>query len=219
MPLVPAPFCLSQFFTLSYNIRLRLLIFSDIHNDWKTLEQLLSVEADYYFAAGDQVTWSKGLDACGRILETKGDRMYVLPGNHESADQVAGMCARYGLHNFHERHMQLGRWHVAGLGYSSPTPFNTPGEYSEPQIAQRLQRFAEFDPLVMICHAPPYGTALDEIRPGLHAGSRSIAEFIEQRQPPYFFCGHIHEAAGAVVQLGKTRAQNVGKAGYLLELD
>jgi uncharacterized protein len=219
MPLAPAPFRLSQFFTLSYNIRLRLLIFSDIHNDWKTLEQLLSVEADYYFAAGDQVTWSKGLDACGRILETKGDRMYVLPGNHESADQVAGMCARYGLHNFHERHMQLGRWHVAGLGYSSPTPFNTPGEYSEPQIAQRLQRFAEFDPLVMICHAPPYGTALDEIRPGLHAGSRSIAEFIEQRQPPYFFCGHIHEAAGAVVQLGKTRAQNVGKAGYLLELD
>ena len=198
---------------------MRLLIFSDIHNDWKTLEQLLSVEADYYFAAGDQVTWSKGLDACGKILQSKGDRMYVLPGNHESADQVAGMCARFGLHNFHERHMQLGRWHIAGLGYSSPTPFNTPGEYSEPQIAERLQHFAEFDPLVMICHAPPYGTPLDEIRSGLHAGSRSIAEFIEQRQPPYFFCGHIHEAAGAVAQLGKTRAQNVGKAGYLLELD
>ena len=198
---------------------MRLLIFSDIHNDWKTLEQLLSVEADYYFAAGDQVTWSKGIDACGKILQARGDRMYVLPGNHESSDQVAGMCARYGLHNFHERHMQLGRWHIAGLGYSSPTPFNTPGEYSEPQLAERLQRFAEFDPLVMICHAPPYGTALDQIRPGLHAGSRSIKEFIDQRQPPYFFCGHIHEAAGAEAQLGKTRARNVGKAGYLLELD
>ena len=37
--------------------------------------------------------------------------------------------------------------------------------------------------------------------------------------PAYFFCGHIHEAEGKVIQLGRTRAQNVGKAGYLLELD
>ena len=43
------------------------------------------------------------------------------------------MCARYGLHDFHGRHLQVGKWHVAGLGYSSPTPFHTPGEYSEPQ--------------------------------------------------------------------------------------
>jgi Icc-related predicted phosphoesterase len=197
---------------------LRLLIFSDIHNDWKTLENLLNVEADYYVAAGDQVTWSKGIDAAGKILQRRGDRLYVIPGNHESADQVAGMCARYGLHDLHERHIQADGWCIAGLGYSSPTPFNTPGEYSEPQIAERLQRFAGLSPLVLICHAPPYGTALDQIRPGLHAGSRSVAEFIEQHQPEYFFCGHIHEAAGAVVQLGKTRAQNVGKTGYLLEL-
>jgi hypothetical protein len=142
-----------------------------------------------------------------------------LPGNHESADQVANMCARYGLHNFHERYFQAGRWHVAGLGYSNPTPFNTPGEYSEPQIAERLARFAELDPLVLICHAPPYGAALDQIRPGLHAGSRSVAEFLREHQPAYFFCGHIHEAEGVSEEIGRTRACNVGKKGYLLELD
>ena len=198
---------------------MRLLIFSDVHNDWKTLENLLSVEADYYIAAGDQVTWSKGIERCGEILSARGDKVYVLPGNHESAEQVAGMCARHGLHDFHERHFQAGRWHVAGLGYSNPTPFNTPGEYSEPQIADRLARFAELDPLVLVCHAPPYGTALDQIRPGLHAGSRSIAEFIERHQPAYFFSGHIHEAEGVSLELGRTRARNVGKKGYLLELD
>ena len=36
-------------------------------------------------------------------------------------------------------------------------------------------------------------------------------------QPEYFFCGHIHEAQGASVQIGKTRARS--KAAYLLELD
>jgi uncharacterized protein len=198
---------------------LRLLIFSDIHNDWKTLETLLSVEADYYIAAGDQITWGKGLDRCGEILRTRGDKVYVLPGNHESADQVAGMCARHGLHDFHERHFQAGRWHVAGLGYSNPTPFNTPGEYSEPQLAERLARFAELDPLVLVCHAPPYDTALDQIRAGLHAGSRAVGEFLQQRQPAWFFCGHIHEAEGVSVEIGRTRARNVGKKGYLLELD
>jgi uncharacterized protein len=198
---------------------MKLLIFSDIHNDWKTLERLLARDADYYIAAGDQVTWAKGIERCGEILKSRGDKVWVLPGNHESAAQVAEMCEKNRLHNFHEQHFQVGRWQVAGLGYSSPTPFNTPGEYSEPQIAQRLLPFEALDPLVLICHAPPYGTRLDQIRPGLHAGSRSIREFIDRKQPAYFFCGHIHEAEGVVEQFGATRAQNVGKRAYLLELD
>jgi Icc-related predicted phosphoesterase len=198
---------------------LKLLIFSDIHTDWKTLESLLGVEADYYIAAGDLLTWSKGIERCGEILQSRGDKVYVLPGNHESADEVSGMCARYGLHNFHGRHFQAGKWNVAGLGYSNPTPFNTPGEYSEPQLATRLQRFADLAPLVVVCHAPPYGTALDQIGPGKHAGSTAVRDFILKYQPEYFFCGHIHEAAGTFVEFGKTRARSVGKAGYLLELD
>jgi Icc-related predicted phosphoesterase len=204
---------------LRYDAVLKLLIFSDIHNDWKTLERLLGVDADLYISAGDQVTWSKGLDRCGQILQSRGDKVYVLPGNHESAAQIAEMCARYGLHDFHQRHIQVGKWQVAGLGYSSPTPFNTPGEYSEPQMADRLLRFADLSPLVLICHAPPYGTALDRVQPGLHAGSTAVRDFIQQYQPGHFFCGHIHEAEGVAIEIGKTRARNVGKAAHLLELD
>ncbi len=198
---------------------LKLLIFSDIHGDWKALERLLDTDADYYIAAGDQVTWARGYERCGEILSTRADRMYVLPGNHESADQVAGMCARHGLHDFHGRHFQAGRWHIAGLGYSSPTPFDTPGEYSETQLHDRLLRFSDLKPLVLVCHAPPYRTALDRIREGVHAGSSAVAQFIEEQQPEYFFCGHIHEAAGTAVHIGATRARNVGKQGHLLELD
>ena len=204
---------------MRYDAVLKLLIFSDIHNDWKTLERLLSREADYYIAAGDQVSWSKGLDRCGEILQSRGDKVYVLPGNHESAAQIAAMCARYGLHDFHERHIQVGKWHVAGLGYSNPTPFHTPGEYSEAQLAARLERFAGLSPLVLICHAPPYGTALDQVRPGVHAGSTAVRDFIRRHQPEHFFCGHIHEAEGVATEIGKSHARTVGKAAHLLELD
>ena len=198
---------------------MKLLVFSDIHNDWKALDRLLAIEADYYIAAGDQVTWAKGIDRAGEILAKRADKMYVLPGNHETAEAISTMCALHGLHDLHERHIQIGRWHVAGLGYSSPTPFHTPGEYSEAQIAEKLARFADLTPLVLVCHAPPFGTALDQVKPGLHAGSKSVREFIEKHQPAHFFCGHIHEAEGVTINVGSTRAQNVGKAGHLLELD
>jgi Icc-related predicted phosphoesterase len=198
---------------------LKLLIFSDIHSDLKSLERLMAVEADYYFAAGDLVNWGRGLDACGEVLKAHADRMYVMPGNHESADQIASFCRSFGFHDFHGSTLDAGRYHIAGLGYSNPTPFDTPGEYSEAELASRLDPFASLDPLVLICHAPPYGTSLDRIREGVHAGSTAVRDFLNRAQPEYFFCGHIHEAGGLATDIGRTRAVNVGKRGYLLELE
>jgi Icc-related predicted phosphoesterase len=151
-------------------------------------------------------------------MKRRADRMYVLPGNHESETDIAEFCERHGFVNFHGGTIEIGARHVAGLGYSTPTPFETPGEYSEEEMASRLEKLAAAKPFVLICHAPPLDTALDRIKEGLHAGSRAVREFIEKHQPAYFFCGHIHEAEGAVIQMGATRAQNVGKKGYLLEL-
>ena len=198
---------------------MKLLVFSDIHNDTRALERLMAIEADYYFAAGDLVSWARGLDRCGEIMRRRAPNVYVLPGNHESHSQIANLCAKYGFHDFHEQSIEAGGYHIAGLGYSNPTPFNTPGEYSEPELARRLAPFAALKPLVLICHCPPHGTTLDRVRLGLHAGSRSVRQFIEEHQPEYFFCGHIHEAAGVSAQLGKTRAVNTGPQGYLLDFD
>ena len=195
----------------------RLMVFSDIHNDLRALQMAMSVEADYYFLAGDLVNWGRGLDKMAPAMAAKADRVYVMPGNHESGADIAEFCARHRFHDFHGQSMEVGGVHVAGLGYSSPTPFATPGEYSEQEMAEHLAKFAGLEPLVLICHAPPYDTALDRIHEGLHGGSRAVREFIEARQPRHFFCGHIHEAEGVVVQMGATRAQNVGKKGYLLE--
>lgn len=197
---------------------MRLLIFSDIHSDLVTLAKLLDIEADFYFAAGDLVNWGRGIEKVGPLLQRRADRMYVLPGNHESESDIADLCERFGLRNFHGQTLHIDSFTVGGLGYSNPTPFNTPGEYSEAELAERLSRFAGMSPLVMVCHCPPSGTKLDDAGGGKHFGSRSVRDFIEREQPAYFFCGHIHEAAGAWDQIGSTKAHNVGKKGYLLEL-
>ena len=196
---------------------MKLLVFSDIHGDLIALNKLMDIEADWYFAAGDMVSWAKGFHRVGPVLQRRGAKVCVLPGNHESESDTRAMATRYGLRHFHAEQMQLDGVHVAGLGYSTPTPFDTPGEYSESEMADRLRKFEGLKPLVLICHAPPLKTALDEAGPGLHFGSRAVREFIERNQPAAFFCGHIHEAAGREIRLGPTRAINVGKKGFLLD--
>lgn len=196
----------------------RLLIFSDIHNDAKALQTLMDTDADYFFAAGDLVSWRRGLDEMGEIMKPRANRVYVIPGNHETEGDIADFCSKFGFTNFHGGKIEVNGTHVAGLGYSGPTPFDTPGEYSEAELTSRLSKFDGMKPLVMICHAPPMNSKLDRVHEGLHAGSTAIREFIEKNQPRDFFCGHIHEGEGVVEQIGATRAMNVGKKGYLLEL-
>jgi Icc-related predicted phosphoesterase len=197
---------------------MKLLVFSDIHHDLAALRRLMETDADYYVAAGDMVNWARGLDAVGPILQAKAPKVYVLPGNHENADQIGAFCLKFGLNPLHGKYFQAGARTVAGLGHSSPTPFDTPGEYSEAEMAQRLAPLADPHPEILICHCPPLGTSLDEAAPGRHFGSQAVRDFIDRTQPAWFFCGHIHEAAGREVTLGATRARNVGKQGYLLEL-
>ena len=195
------------------------LIFSDIHNDARAIEKLMDIEADYYFAAGDLVSWARGLDKMGEIMKRHAGRIYVMPGNHESEKDIASFCERYGFVNFHGGTMQIAGVHIAGLGYSSPTPFNTPGEYTEQELATRLEPFAALDPLILICHTPPKSTLLDRAGEGQHFGSQAVSDFIHRYQPRYFYCGHIHEAAGVHETIGRTECWNVGKRGQVLDLD
>ncbi len=198
---------------------MKLLIFSDIHEDWLALEKLMSQEADYYIAAGDLANWSKGLDKAAAILRPRADRVWVLPGNHESAGDIQQFCSEHGFRDLHGATLELAGYSLAGLGCSNPTPFNTPGEYSETELAHRLEPFAALKPpLILICHCPPKETPLDRAGEKQHFGSTAIRDFIDRQQPAYFFCGHIHEAAGTHVTLGKTQCWNVGKKGYLLTL-
>lgn len=198
---------------------MKILVFSDIHGDIAALTRLVETDADCYIAAGDLTSWGRGLDRCGSILSRRSGRVRVLPGNHESESQIEAFCTEFGLSEFHGLTFRAGGWTVAGLGYSNPTPFNTPGEYSELELARRLERFAGVNPLALICHCPPYGTPLDRIRKGVHAGSRAVLEFIEKHQPGHFVCGHIHEAEGVTTLIGGTVCANAGPRGYMLELE
>lgn len=197
---------------------MKILLFSDIHSDLAALRRLMTIEADAYFCAGDLVNMGEEMAAVGEILRPLAGRTYMIPGNHESDREIAAFCQEYGAIDLHGRSVTLGGVHLAALGYSNLTPFGTPGEYAEPEITARLAPFAELKPMVLVCHCPPKDTPLDRAGEGLHFGSPAIRSFVDHVQPARFFCGHIHEAAGAEAQLGRTAGLNLGKRGYLLDL-
>ncbi len=200
---------------------MKILMFSDTHGDIRSIERIVAQPADVYIAAGDLSTFRKKLDACGEALEPLGEKLWLLPGNHETHNDTRTLCERYGFVDFHRQVRTLessqGVTHWAGLGYSNITPFNTPGEYSEEEIAKALSAFDDFKPLYLVVHFPAYGTKLDEYAPGKHAGSPALREWVERIQPQYLFCGHIHETAGKSDLLGATKCINVGKHGHMFE--
>jgi len=199
---------------------LKILIFSDIHGDWKTLERHMAAEADVYVCAGDITNFGRKIDEAGEVMKARGSKVKIIPGNHETEEQVARFCDQFGFENFHGKVIDVAGHKLAGLGYSNLTPFQTPGEYTEEQLAWRLELFAEVPgPMILACHCPPFQTSLDRMRQFRHGGSTAVRDFLAKRQPDYFFCGHIHEAAGTAELLGTTKAMNVGKQGYLLDLN
>ena len=82
------------------------------------------------------------------------------------------------------------------------------GAGSRPYEVVYSQRMSE-------CLSHLYPDASEELR--IAARAQHICRYAAQ--PRFFFCGHIHEAAGAQQKLGVTSAMNVGKKGYLLDLD
>ena len=130
------------------------------------------------------------------------------------------MCARYGLHDFHRAALRGGRWHVAGLGYSNPTPFDTPGEYSEAQLAERLEPFAE---LRSAGAGVPCAALWHGARPGPPGAARGLdgGARVHRQAPAGVLLLRPHPRGGGRrgARWGSTRARNVGKKGYLLELN
>jgi Icc-related predicted phosphoesterase len=196
----------------------KVLIFSDIHGDVRALAQIVAQPADVYVCAGDLATFGKGLEKCGKALGSLGEKLWVLPGNHETHDDIREFCLRFGFVDFHRRVLQTKSTPWAGLGYSNITPFKTPGEYTEEEIAQALAAFGGIPGLHLVIHVPPYGTRLDEYAPGQHGGSTALRAWVEREQPSHLFCGHIHETAGLSDRIGATECINVGKEGFTLEI-
>jgi Icc-related predicted phosphoesterase len=120
---------------------------------------------------------------------------------------------------------------MATVGYSTPTPWDTPRERTDEQIGEVIEKLLAgvSDPsrCVLNFHCPPLDSGLDTclrldasvwppapvIEKGqpvyYGAGSQSVTDAIRKYQPVVGLHGHIHESRGAA-RFGRTPAFNPG---------
>ncbi len=203
---------------------MRIVSFGDIHMSLRTIEQLAPEleRADLVILSGDLTNFG-GADDAEAVLEATlrhARAVLAVSGNLDQPAVIPLLQARgVSLHGEARRIDDLG---IFGCGGSNLTPFHTPTELSEEEIAAVLargyQQITTAPHVLMVCHTPPANTATDRIFNGQHVGSPQVRSFIEAHQPEVCITGHIHESAG-VDHIGRTTVINAGAfrdGGYIV---
>ncbi|MEM3555211.1 MAG: metallophosphoesterase [Candidatus Micrarchaeia archaeon] len=200
---------------------MRVLALSDLHAEEAVLDclrKLLEKEKfDLILIVGD-ITHKGPLSYAEDLLDVlRGEKLFAVHGNMDT-QQVVDLLERRGF-LLHLRKAELGGWNFIGYGGSSPTPFNTPIEYSEERIYEELSKMRMNSKTILITHPPPYNSGVDRTSGGVSAGSKSIRKIIEEKKPFMNICGHIHEGEGEAV-IGETKVVKVPAAmnGKAVEL-
>lgn len=210
------------------------LAFGDIHDDISRLSDIPELDGASGILVTGDITLGGGKRQAARVLEPIAERARILLaqiGNMDRAE-VTGWLEERGW-NLHARARELAPGVVViGVGCSSFTPFGTPSEFPESQLADWMeQAFAEAErmgeadgakaparTLILAAHMPPHASACDRLQSGAPVGSTAVREFIERRQPDICLCGHIHESR-AEDRIGKTHVINpgtLGSGGYVI---
>ena len=199
---------------------MKVLAFSDVHCDADAARRLvtLSESVDLVLGAGDFAVMRRGLQPLIDVLSAISTPTVVVPGNGESADELAAACEGWEACTvLHGATARVEGWDVFGLGGGIPvTPF---GAWSFDLSEEEAERRVRDCPrgAVVVSHSPPYGH-VDTASVGEHLGSRALLRLIETAEPTLFVCGHIHGCWGQSSSLGVTRIVNCGPEGVVLEL-
>ncbi len=203
---------------------MRIVSFGDIHMSLRTIEQLAPEleRADLAILSGDLTNFGGPPEAEAVLAATLRHARAVLAvsGNLDQPAVIDFLRQRgVSLHGEGRRIDEVG---IFGCGGSNFTPFHTPTELNEEEIAALLERgyqqITAAAHVVMVCHTPPANTATDRIFSGQHVGSLQVRSFIEEHQPDVCITGHIHESA-SVDHIGRTTVINAGAfrdGGYIV---
>jgi len=166
-------------------------------------------------------------------------RLYLTGGNDDDPAVLELLEEHEGDHVLASegRTIELDAEHrMVTVGWSTPTPWDTPREASEEAIGAMIEEAVSGVPDIGRCvfnfHCPPKDTPIDtclkledeaDVAPGelpradrsggrfhfIGGGSAAVREAIERYQPVAGLHGHIHESPGWF-RLGRTRCFNPG---------
>lgn len=162
-------------------------------------------------------------------LKGTGIRCFMAPGNDDPHEIGPIIDEAEYVQNFDERCVELDDTHrMVGIGWSNPTPWDTPRELPEEELQRRMSALFEgvddHDHLVAALHVPPHDSGLDQaplLSEDLQVqasvgqvvmqpvGSTAVRSVLEKYQPLLGLHGHVHESQGQT-RIGRTLCLNPG---------
>jgi Icc-related predicted phosphoesterase len=204
------------------------------------------VKVDATFRAQVVASVAAWLELAERELATSTVECIVIPGNDDDWALDPVLSRSHRVLNGDRRVLPVadGEYQVVSLGVSNRTPWDSPRELDEPELAAALKSLESeihADRITIAnLHVPPYGSRLDDApaltddlhlvsaageRPTVPVGSHAVREWIERLQPVVSLHGHIHESRGAT-NIGRTLSVNPGSRynegvllGVIVELE
>ncbi|MGE4265323.1 MAG: metallophosphoesterase family protein [Desulfovibrio sp.] len=195
------------------------IVVGDVHESLGVFERLPGVgQAEALIISGD-LTTRGGPGKADAVLEAAlraNPRVLAQLGNMDQPGVTTHLAAR-GMNIHREARLLAPGLALMGVGWSTPTPFGTPSETSEEQLAAWLDEThakaitlaGPAGRVLAVIHNAPHGTRLDLLPSGAHVGSTAVRSFLESAQPDVCVCGHIHEARGEE-RLGRCHVLNPG---------
>jgi Icc-related predicted phosphoesterase len=150
-------------------------------------------------------------------------KIFMAPGNDDPMEMDAILEASKVMQSASMKNLDVLGHEMITIAHTSPTPWDTPREWSEEEMAKNIDKLAStiknMEKAIFNFHDPPYGTMLDyapklkDMRQSAgeveHVGSKAVAEKIKQYQPFLGLHGHIHESRAAQ-KIGRTFCVNPG---------
>jgi len=172
----------------------RVLLLADLHGQYGKLEAFLALEPELVIIAGDITQFGPCEDAAD-LLERIDVPCFAIPGNCDPRELAVALEESDAV-ALHGSTISIGRITLTGIGGSNRTPFGTPFELTEEEIAALLasatERMERNVHNILVCHAPPHGTL--DLAGGNRVGSTALRK--EMKQFDLVCCAHIHEAKG-----------------------
>ncbi len=199
---------------------MKLLLFSDLHSDFRIASKLveMSRDVDVVVGAGDFCNIRRGLDEIIQALSGINTPTVLVPGNSESDLELINACRSWDYaYVLHGGQANINGVSYYGIGGGIPvTPFGSWSyDFTEKEAFNLLRECPPGG--VLVSHSPPKGI-LDISSDGRSLGSQAVRDTLEQKKPELVVCGHIHGSAGQTKRFGDTTVINAGPYGIIWSL-
>jgi Icc-related predicted phosphoesterase len=198
---------------------MKILAFVDSHGSVEAMKKIIEKakkkDVELLICAGDVSVFEQDIERIIKKLDSIGKPILILPGNHESEQNLKELSARTkNIVYIHKGMLKIKGYTFIGFSGNGFSQTDTEFEGWSKKIEKVLKKS---DKVVLITHAPPHKTKLDIVA-GSHCGNKSIRKFIEKVDILLAISGHIHDCEGAEDMIKGTKVVNPGPFGKVFEI-